>query len=125
MEAYYGGEERSLYTDDENGITSLYPAGCVASSPDEIGLCSDGIDNDCDNSVDCADTDCMVGSETSCTDTIDNDCDDIACDFDLACQDDGCINPGGLGAGETCTADGDCCLDKCKGGGPQGKSCKE
>ncbi len=184
MEAYYGGEERSLYDDDIAGITSLYPAGCVASSPDEIGLCSDGIDNDCDGLTDCDDSECptcldgvadcgeicdgadlggvtcedlggfssgglacdgaascgafdfggciaCVGTETSCDDSIDNDCDgftdcdDTDCDFDLACQDDGCINPGGLGAGETCTADGDCCLDKCKGGGPQGKSCKE
>ena len=110
MEAYYGGEERSLYDDDKDGITFLYPAGCVASSPDEIGLCSDGIDNDCDSLTDCDDF---------------TDCEDTDCDFDLACQDDGCINPGGLGAGETCTADGDCCLDKCSGGGPQGKSCKE
>ena len=185
MEAYYGGERRELHDDDIAGITALYPAGCVISSPDEIGLCSDGIDNDCDGPQDCDDladcpscgdgvADCLEfcdgadlggvtcedltgfssgdlacdgaascgafdtggciaceGAETSCDDSIDNDCDgltdcdDIACDFDLACLDDGCINPSGLGAGETCTTDGDCCLDKCRGGGPQGKSCKE
>ena len=185
MEAVYAGVRQTLHDDDIAGITSLYPAGCVASGEDEIGLCSDGIDNDCDSLTDCDDVadcpdcgdgvaDCgeicdgadlggvtcedlalfssgdlacdgaascgafdtggciaCEGTETSCDDSIDNDCDgltdcdDIACDFDLACQDDGCINPGGLGAGATCTADGECCLDKCKGGGPKGKSCKE
>ena len=32
---------------------------CVPTSGDEIGLCGDGIDNDCDGQIDCADsTDC-------------------------------------------------------------------
>jgi len=32
---------------------------CTPTAPDETGLCADGIDNDCDNAVDCADSDCI------------------------------------------------------------------
>ncbi|UCF67687.1 MAG: hypothetical protein JSV80_18345 [Acidobacteriota bacterium] len=31
---------------------------CEPTAPDEVGLCDDGIDNDCDGATDCADTDC-------------------------------------------------------------------
>ena len=58
MEAYYGGVRPELHGDDEDGIAFLYPAGCVISSLDEIGLCSDGIDNDCSGLQDCDDTNC-------------------------------------------------------------------
>jgi hypothetical protein len=40
-------------------------AGCTPTSPDEVGLCDDGIDNDCDGMTDCADTaDC--GADPVC-----------------------------------------------------------
>ena len=38
---------------------------CIPTAPDEVGLCSDGIDNDCDGVIDCADTaDC--GADPVC-----------------------------------------------------------
>lgn len=38
---------------------------CAPTSPDEVGLCNDGIDNDCDGVTDCADTaDC--GNDPVC-----------------------------------------------------------
>jgi len=70
--------------------------------------CSDGVDNDCDGAVDCDDTD---GDED--------------CSADPNCDggSDPCVNPGGLASGESCTADGDCCSDKCKGP-PNNRTCR-
>jgi hypothetical protein len=40
-------------------------AGCTPTDPDEVGLCADGADNDCDGLTDCADTvDC--GNDPVC-----------------------------------------------------------
>jgi len=74
----------------------LDPAGgCTPTT----ASCSDGIDNDCDGLVDCADTN---GGNEDCT-------------SDPACQSGGCINPGGLPAGDPCTSNSQCCSDSCKG----------
>jgi hypothetical protein len=35
---------------------------CVPTSPDEVGLCGDGIDNDCNGQIDCADASCDTDS---------------------------------------------------------------
>ncbi len=61
------------------------PADCGAPAVDESGLCADGMDNDCDGDIDCADTDCQVGTESLCADGIDNDCDGIIDCFDVDC----------------------------------------
>lgn len=61
-------------------------ADCGAPPADEVGLCSDGVDNDCDGDIDCDDGDCAT---------------------DLACS---C-----LPVGSSCSASGDCCSNKCKG----------
>ena len=58
---------------------------CLILRGAEIGACSDGIDNDCDSLVDCADADC-------------------------SCEPPVCLNPG-----VTCTADEECCSTRCKG----------
>ncbi len=49
--------------------------------------CADGLDDDCDSATDCADTDCAA---------------DPACDC--------------LPRGDPCSADGECCSNKCRGG---------
>lgn len=82
----------------------LDPAGgCTPTT----ASCTDGIDNDCDGLVDCADTN---GGNEDCT-------------SDPACQSGGCINPGGAPAGASCTNNSDCCSDSCKGK-PGGKTCR-
>jgi hypothetical protein len=110
-------------------------------------LCTDGVDNDCDGFVDCADPDCATcdpcsccdgvclpdeecvcevdcgtppAIETQCSDGLDNDCDgDIDCaDSDCApvcplCRDGACL------PGETpCNCQGDCGLRRLERAGP-------
>ena len=70
----------------------LAPATCVPVTE----VCNDGIDNDCDNQTDCADSDC-TGSP-SCGSSC-----------------------GGIGA--ACTTNADCCGNKCKGP-TGGKTCR-
>ncbi len=65
------------------------PAECGACVPAGVveTACHDGIDNDCDGSKDCADSDCVGGpAETACDDGIDNDCNGPADCADSACQ---------------------------------------
>ncbi len=67
--------------------TCVDAAGCTPTAPDEVGLCDDGIDNDCDGATDCADTtDC--GNDPICqvdcsTYTTKNPCNaQLACRWD-------------------------------------------
>jgi hypothetical protein len=103
--------------------------------------CRDRIDNDGDGQIDCADSDCKVGSEANCGDGIDNDCDGLVdcddpdccnacgapetacddgidndCDGQIDCPDSDCASVPpccGLDVGEACTADDDCCTNRC------------
>jgi len=59
-------------------------------------ICTGGVDEDCDDAVDCDDPDCSA---------------DPACDCQLG-------QPG-----DPCTSDSDCCSDKCKGP-PSNRSCR-
>jgi len=71
---------------------------CVPTEPTELS-CNDGLDNDCDGFVDCADSDCSA---------------------DPACTGGGCT----LGQpGDSCTVNADCCSNSCKGK-PGQKTCK-
>ncbi|MCH7884974.1 MAG: trypsin-like peptidase domain-containing protein, partial [Planctomycetes bacterium] len=97
----------------------LDPVGCTPSAE----VCDDGIDNDCDGDVDCADADCSGDPACACTpstEVCDNgvdddcdgatDCDDADCSADPACE--ACT----LGQeGDSCVDDADCCSNKCKG----------
>ncbi len=73
-------------------------ATCTPTEPSEVS-CTDGLDNDCDGAVDCADSDCAA---------------------DPSCGGGGCT----LGQpGDPCTSNADCCSNSCKGK-PGAKTCK-
>ena len=67
--------------------------GCVTTAPSEL-RCGDGVDDDCDGQVDCADADC---DGHACVD------DGRACSVDL-CRAGACVHPV-ADAGVTCRAD--------------------
>jgi hypothetical protein len=107
--------------------------GCEPTGSVE-GSCTNGVDEDCDGLVDCADPDCdgdpacepacvPIGpSEIFCSDELDDDCDglidcaDPDCDGAAACM--SC-----LPQGASCVNDSECCSEKCKGK-PGAKTCK-
>ncbi|MCH7839013.1 MAG: trypsin-like peptidase domain-containing protein [Planctomycetes bacterium] len=105
----------------------LDPVGCTPSTE----VCDDGVDNDCDGDVDCADADCSGDPACACTpstEVCDNgvdddcdgatDCDDADCSADPACE--ACT----LGqVGDSCVDDAECCSNKCKGRSGR-KTCK-
>ena len=60
---YQGGTgARSLHTDDQAGVCALYPG---AQGPSETN-CSNGVDDDGDGQIDCADTDCAASGACVC-----------------------------------------------------------
>ena len=77
-----------------------------------VGVCSDGIDQDCDGDIDCDDSECSGSpecAEADCTDGIDNDgdgaldCDDTECQSNDACVELNCSD----GVDNDYFADGD------------------
>jgi hypothetical protein len=62
---------------------------CSPTEPTEVS-CFDGIDNDCDGSIDEVDPDCQCTvtepTEISCSDSLDNDCDGFTDGADTDCQ---------------------------------------
>ena len=90
------------------GDGSCDPGEDECSCPVECGeppgtesSCTDGVDNDCDGSVDCADGD-DCGTDPACDTPPPPPCEPI---------------------GTSCTSNGDCCSNKCKGK-PGSKTCK-
>ncbi len=95
------------------------PIVCDQVCPPEV--CDDGVDNDCDGDIDCADADCGTDSACClgeiCGDFLDNDCDGLEdyYDTECACQAEQCAD--GLdndADGDTDCADSDCAIgDAC------------
>ena len=108
--------EMNTYSSDPNQNSLYCPITCINTSENEYGsLLLNGLDDDCDGLMDCADPDAclfpeycqndpgfakMCGHETDCTDQIDNDmngltdcedqascCADYACENSVYCQD--------------------------------------
>ena len=116
----------------------LYENGCGGSCVGPVTeVCDDGLDNDNDGLIDCADVDCFghpdcvgPGFEFNCANGLDDDldgavdCDDFDCFFDPVCQtptpeicDDGFDNDGD---GLTDCDDFDCFFDPiCQGPSPE------
>lgn len=80
-------------TCDANEDTCVCSTDCGVPPGSELN-CTDGIDNDCDTVIDCADPDCSLGPACAC-----------GAKHDL------------------CTSDSDCCSSKCKGK-PGARTCK-
>jgi endo-1,4-beta-D-glucanase Y len=124
-------------------------ADCGAA-PSQEQSCSDGLDDDCDLDVDCADSDCAgdaacqvcgdascgagedqcscaadcgapPSAETSCTDGISDDCDaDVDCDDADCASDPACQAPTCGGNKAACSSPDDCCSGNCRNGSCKG-----
>jgi hypothetical protein len=92
-------------------------ADCGVPPSDEVGVCNDGIDNDCDLQIDCDDSDCDADPACSlcstsesgmCSDGIDNDCDGYTDCFDDDCSSDSaCTQCSSFK--ESCQSNAECC----------------
>jgi hypothetical protein len=90
----------TFYTHSITLVPEVYPALSVDQYLCQLicvpEVCSDGLDNDCDGFVDCADTDCSANPTCGpvcmpevCNDGVDNDCDGL-----IDCADPDCsANP--------------------------------
>jgi hypothetical protein len=108
--------------------------GCTPTETTEV-TCTDGLDNDCDGAIDCADSDCASDpacgggctptepTEMTCNDGLDNDCDGFVDCADSDCAADPACAPACSPKGASCVNDSECCSNKCKGK-PGSKSCK-
>lgn len=117
-----------------------------ACTADEINLCNDGLDNDCDGLADCIDTDCVgdpacgppcgdgfcdPATEDQCSCAADcgtppgsesgmcSDGIDNDCDGAIDCNDADCVTDPACcrPSGADCTMDIQCCSGNCRGNG--------
>jgi hypothetical protein len=71
-------------------LVLLILQSCQEKGDERETVCTDGLDNDDDGDVDCADDDCECSDET-CSDSVDNDddgdidCNDPDCDTTSPC----------------------------------------
>ncbi|MBD3389183.1 MAG: hypothetical protein GF416_08820 [Candidatus Altiarchaeales archaeon] len=103
---------------DDNSDSLTVDIYCCADEPGEEVSCDDGLDNDCDNLIDCEDPGCAgemgPGDVQCCQDDNDNDCSGslpavFQCDYDpddndntwdfhpmepFVCEDNVCTDPG-------------------------------
>ena len=121
----FRANDKEVYDSGEDTETEALDTAC----DDCVEICDDGIDNDKDKLVDCADLDCIgdPSCREICDDGLDNDedgrvdCEDSDCDGDSACVEicnDGIDNDGD---GLIDCEDGDCissglCTEDCNDG---------
>ena len=111
----------------DNAVECAEVCDSNSESCGNLGFVDDGTSALCKPDCTGFDDICTACSneELNCSDLIDNDCDGLIDGNDPDCQADTCVNSEGLPADASCTDDTECCSNKCKGGGPQGKKCKE
>jgi hypothetical protein len=130
------------HVDFDSVVMSINDPSCP--DPDET-ICDDGIDNDCDELIDCDDSDCSAfpvcvnncgngicdsgedcitcpndcseqpPSEADCNDNIDNDCDGNTDCDDADCNADPACSCGAKKS--PCTKDSQCCSNRCSNKG--------
>jgi len=106
-----------LFSDGGTAVGNTYDMLINSATP-PAETCTDGIDNDCDGDIDCADSDCTGNASCveDCTDGIDNDadgdtdCADSSCDGHASCVED-C----GDGVDNDADGDTDCADSSCAG----------
>jgi len=106
-----------LFSDSGTAVGNTYDMLINSATP-PAETCTDGIDNDCDGDIDCADSDCAGSASCveDCTDGIDNDadgdtdCADSSCDGHASCVED-C----GDGVDNDADGDTDCADSSCAG----------
>ncbi len=130
LEFYKGIKGDQGYRDDSlvnlSAVVGDFPDGCEQPSPVRPN-CSDGLDDDGDGLIDCADPDCesswwcsvVEQRESNCVDGVDNDsdgladCEDADCGVLNECRESDCGN--GLdddGDGASDCVDVDCLVDR-------------
>lgn len=95
----------------DNQVPCDCPSDCSALQPSEVpgATCADGIDNDCDGVMDCADRDCLGASGCPACFT-DVDCDDGQfCNGPEACTGGTCV----AGTAVNCNDGIACTIDRC------------
>lgn len=124
MEAHYGGVQKTLFPDDIDGVSALYPGACAATCVNNTIECSEECDGTDLGSETCA----GLGFEGGGT---------LGCDLDCTFNTDLCITCGdGVceGLEDSCSCPSDCggslcgndtidCSETCDGGNLGGKSC--
>lgn len=104
------GDRDNYFAESNCGTSVDCNDASAAINPGATEVCNDGVDNDCDGKIDCADNECSTDQACAvqaeiCNDSVDNDgdrkvdCADRDCRRDPACT---ATSGGTEGKGKTC-----------------------